>query len=124
MVGTPGDGEEGVGVDMGEMEGLDDTRVETGMSLELDSEEFLILALNLLSMVSLRLRFEVLIGPLLLLNFSLELTKEFPPNFPWSLKVRLSDLTDFFEGLEVSSLFSSSLSMKDLGGVTFSFFFG
>ena len=89
-----------------------------------ESEEFLILALKLLSIVSLRLRLEVLIGPLLLLNFSRELTKEFPPNFPWSLKVRLSDLTDFFEGLEVSSLFSSSLSMKDLGGVTFSFFFG
>merc|ERR1719362_494097 len=59
------------------MEGLD-TRVETGISLELDKEDFLILALNLLSIVNFRLRFEVLMGPLLLLNFSLELTKEFP----------------------------------------------
>ena len=75
MVGTPGVGEEGVG------EGLD-TRVDTGMRAELDSEDFLILALNLLSIVNLRLRLEVLMGPLLLLNFSRELTKEFPPNFP------------------------------------------
>jgi len=81
-VGTPGEGEDGVGVvDRGEIEGLD-TRVETGISLELEREDFLILALNLLSIVNLRLRFEVLIGPLLLLNFSRELTKEFPPNFP------------------------------------------
>ena len=81
-MGTPGEGEDGVGVvDRGEIEGLD-TRVETGISLELEREDFLILALNLLSIVNLRLRFEVLIGPLLLLNFSLELTKEFPPNFP------------------------------------------
>ena len=81
-MGTPGEGEDGVGVvDRGEVEGLD-TRVDTGISLELDREDFLILALNLLSIVNLRLRFEVLIGPLLLLNLSLELTKEFPPNFP------------------------------------------
>ena len=124
MVGTPGEGEDGVGVvDKGEMEGLD-TRVETGISFELDKEDFLILALNLLSIVNFRLRFEVLMGPLLLLNFSLELTKEFPPNFPWSLKVRRSGFTVLLEGLVRTSLFSSSLSMKDRGGVTFSFFLG
>ena len=123
-MGTPGEGEDGVGVvDRGDMEGLD-TKVETGISLEVEREDFLILALNLLSIVNLRLRFEVLMGPLLLLNFSLELTKEFPPNFPCSLKVRRSGLTDLLEGLLRTSLFSSSLSMKDLGGVTFSFFLG
>ena len=123
-MGTPGEGEDGVGVvDRGDMEGLD-TKVETGISLEVEREDFLILALNLLSIVNFRLRLEVLMGPLLLLNFSLELTKEFPPNFPCSLKVRRSGLTDLLEGLLRTSLFSSSLSMKDRGGVTFSFFLG
>jgi len=80
-----------------------ETKPETGINLDL---EFLILALNLLSMVNLRLRFEVLIGVLRLESFRREFTKEFPPKVLWSLKVCLSAaLAVFLRGL--FSLFSN-----------------
>lgn len=86
MVGTPGDEEpeyvgEGVGmgvVERGVVDGLVlfETKLETGINFDF---ELLILALNLLSMVNLRLRFDVLIGELLLECLRREFTKEFPP---------------------------------------------
>lgn len=89
MVGTPGDEDpeyvgEGVGmgvVERGVVDGLVEleTKPETGINLDL---EFLILALNLLSMVNLRLRLDVLMGVLLLESLSREFTKEFPPKVP------------------------------------------
>ena len=105
----------------------EETKDETGINLDLRLVLFLILALNLLSIVSFKLRFEVLIGPQRLLNFRRELTNELPPNFPCSLNVCLSNFAIFLDGLEtplIQSLFSNSLSMKDRGEVTFSFFLG
>jgi hypothetical protein len=72
---------EGVGmgvVDRGVVDGLVelDTKPDTGINLDF---ECLILALNLLSMVNLRLRLDVFIGVLLLDKFRREFTKEFPP---------------------------------------------
>jgi len=89
VVGTPGDEDpeyvgEGVGmgvVERGVVDGLVEleTKPETGINLDL---EFLILALNLLSMVNLRLRLDVLMGVLLLESLRREFTKEFPPKVP------------------------------------------
>jgi len=71
VVGTPGEGDPDVG-------GEPLLRSpDTGISL---LEEFLSPALNLLSMVSLRLRFEVLMGRVFVVNLSLEeLTHELLP---------------------------------------------
>ena len=127
MEGTPGDGDpdqfgDGMGVvERGVVDGLVEleTKPETGINFDL---EFLMLALNLLSIVNLRLRLAVLMGVLRFDNFKREFTKEFPPNVLFSLKVWRSVLAVFLRGL--FSLFSSWVSMKDFGGVTFSFFFG
>jgi len=75
---------EGVGmgvVERGVVDGLVEleTKPDTGINLDF---ECLILALNLLSMVNLRLRLDVFIGVLLLDNFRREFTKEFPPKVP------------------------------------------
>ena len=126
MEGTPGEGDsdqfgDGVGVIKGVVDGLAEleTKPETGINFDC---EFLMLALNFLSIVNLRLRLAVLMGVLRFDNFKREFTKEFPPNVLFSLKVWRSVLAVFLRGL--FSLFSSWVSMKDFGGVTFSFFFG
>ena len=72
-------------VDRGVTEG-EDTSEDTGISLDLFREEFLILALNLLSMVSFRLRLEVLMGAERADKGTLWFIHELLPNVLFNLK--------------------------------------